>query len=135
MLPQEGLPAFVADPSRGRYRYVLANLWFITVTRRSVALGAKAAALTFTALQVGDRRRPPGTRRLQPQNVTPDCDPLRLSWSDCCARWKCRWAATWRESRRPHLHRAGGHPHPQGPGFLSPEPRGTLLRACCACWG
>lgn len=45
---QEGLPAFApAD----RYRYVLLDIWFLTVTRRSVALGAKAAALTFTALQ------------------------------------------------------------------------------------
>jgi hypothetical protein len=49
---QEGLPAFTpAD----RYRYVLLDIWFLTVTRRSVALGAKAAALTFTALQVSFR--------------------------------------------------------------------------------
>ena len=45
---QEGLPAFVPQD---RYRYVLLDIWFLTVTRRSVALGAKAAALTFTALQ------------------------------------------------------------------------------------
>lgn len=45
---QEGLPAFApAD----HYRYVLLDIWFLTVTRRSVALGAKAVALTFTALQ------------------------------------------------------------------------------------
>jgi hypothetical protein len=46
---QEGLPAFTPQD---RYRYVLLDIWFLTVTRRSVALGAKAAALTFTALQV-----------------------------------------------------------------------------------
>ena len=45
---QEGLPAFRPQDC---YRYVLLNVWFLTVTRRSVALGAKAAALTFTALQ------------------------------------------------------------------------------------
>lgn len=49
---QEGLPAFAPDPTQARYRYVLFDIWFLTVTRRSVALGSKAAALTFTALQV-----------------------------------------------------------------------------------
>lgn len=55
---QEGLPAFAADPAQARYRYVLFDIWFITVTRRSVALGAKAAALTFTALQACATRIP-----------------------------------------------------------------------------
>lgn len=49
---QGGLPAFAPDPAQASYRYVVFDIWFITVTRRSVALGIKAAALTFTALQV-----------------------------------------------------------------------------------
>lgn len=39
-------------PAAGGYRYVILHLWLITITRRSVALAASAASLTFVALQV-----------------------------------------------------------------------------------
>lgn len=73
---QEGLPAFAPDPAQARYRYVLFDIWFLTVTRRSVALGAKAAALTFTALQVMERAT--DANHLDPY----------LSW--------CLWPQRWR---------------------------------------
>lgn len=41
-----GAPA----PVRG-YRYVVLNLWFITITRRSISLGIATASLSFVALQ------------------------------------------------------------------------------------
>ena len=34
------------------YRYVILNLWIITITRRSISLGIATASLTFVALQV-----------------------------------------------------------------------------------
>ncbi len=45
---QDGLPAWKAE---GGYRYVIADVWFLTVTRRSLRLAAQTASLTFTALQ------------------------------------------------------------------------------------
>ncbi|GBF90861.1 hypothetical protein Rsub_03715 [Raphidocelis subcapitata] len=44
----EGLPALAPDSP---YSYVLLNLGFITITRRSINLAITAAALTFCALQ------------------------------------------------------------------------------------
>ena len=41
-----GAPA----PVRG-YRYVILNLWFVTITRRSISLGIATASLSFVALQ------------------------------------------------------------------------------------
>lgn len=44
------MPAFKVE---GGYRYVIFDIFFFTVTRRSVKLAAQTASLTFTALQVG----------------------------------------------------------------------------------
>ena len=33
------------------YTYVILNLWFITITRRSISLGIATASLSFVALQ------------------------------------------------------------------------------------
>lgn len=44
-----GAPA----PVRG-YRYVILNLWFITITRRSISLGIATASLSFVALQASE---------------------------------------------------------------------------------
>ena len=51
--PPAALQGFSVTPAPVRsYRYVILNLWFITITRRSISLGIAAASLTFVALQV-----------------------------------------------------------------------------------
>lgn len=44
----DGLPSFTAE---GGYRYVIFDVFFFTVTRRSVKLAAQTSSLTFAALQ------------------------------------------------------------------------------------
>lgn len=44
----DGLPAFTAGKG---YRYVIFDVFFFTVTRRSIKLAAQTSSLTFTALQ------------------------------------------------------------------------------------
>lgn len=45
----EGLPG-IPRPAQS-YRYVILDLWLITITRRSISLGIATASLTFVAFQ------------------------------------------------------------------------------------
>lgn len=50
--PPAALQGLLATPAPvGSYKYVLLNLWFITITRRSISLGIATASLSFVALQ------------------------------------------------------------------------------------
>ena len=50
--PPAGLQGLLGNPAPARgYRYVILNLWFITITRRSISLGIATASLSFVALQ------------------------------------------------------------------------------------
>ena len=50
--PPAGLQGLLGSPAPVRgYKYVILNLWFITITRRSISLGIATASLSFVALQ------------------------------------------------------------------------------------
>ena len=53
--PPAGLQGLLGTPAPARgYRYVILNLWFITITRRSISLGIATASLSFVALQASE---------------------------------------------------------------------------------
>lgn len=53
--PPAGLHGLLGTPAPARgYRYVILNLWFITITRRSISLGIATASLSFVALQASE---------------------------------------------------------------------------------
>lgn len=53
--PPAGLQGLLGTPAPSQgYRYVILNLWFITITRRSISLGIATASLSFVALQASE---------------------------------------------------------------------------------
>lgn len=53
--PPAALQGLLGTPAPVRsYKYVLLNLWFITITRRSISLGIATASLSFVALQASE---------------------------------------------------------------------------------